>query len=216
MAEVVLLADERISAVPVSDCGEPLVDLRTVAGVEVDGRQADAAGAYARVRAGAARLLLRAQRALPAGYRMVVVEGYRPPALQARYFDEHVALLRGRHPDWPAARLRREASRYISPPAVAPHVTGGALDLTLRGPDGRLCWMGTEVNASPEDSDCACYTDADNISGEARSNRAALRSAMTGAGFVNYPTEWWHWSVGDRYWAFVTGGAAARYGPLPH
>jgi len=30
---------------------------------------------------------------------------------------------------------------------------------------------------------------------------------------VNYPTEWWHWSYGDRYWAFVTGAPHALYGP---
>ncbi|ABX41733.1 hypothetical protein Cphy_1358 [Lachnoclostridium phytofermentans ISDg] len=22
-------------------------------------------------------------------------------------------------------------------------------------------------------------------------------------GFVNYPTEWWHWSYGGCYWAFL-------------
>ena len=27
-----------------------------------------------------------------------------------------------------------------------------------------------------------------------------------------YPTEWWHWSFGDRYRAFFTGEPAARYG----
>jgi D-alanyl-D-alanine dipeptidase len=32
---------------------------------------------------------------------------------------------------------------------------------------------------------------------------------------VNYPTEWWHWSHGDRYWAFVTGADAAFYGEIP-
>jgi D-alanyl-D-alanine dipeptidase len=36
---------------------------------------------------------------------------------------------------------------------------------------------------------------------------------MEGAGFVNYPTEWWHWSYGDRYWTFVVGAPQARYGP---
>ena len=34
---------------------------------------------------------------------------------------------------------------------------------------------------------------------------------MTGAGFVNYPTEWWHWSYGDRYWALQSGQRVARY-----
>jgi D-alanyl-D-alanine dipeptidase len=37
---------------------------------------------------------------------------------------------------------------------------------------------------------------------------------MTGAGFVNYPSEWWHWSYGDRYWAVVTGEPHAIYGPV--
>ncbi len=36
---------------------------------------------------------------------------------------------------------------------------------------------------------------------------------LTAAGLVNYPTEWWHWSFGDRYWALATGKAAALYGP---
>jgi D-alanyl-D-alanine dipeptidase len=25
------------------------------------------------------------------------------------------------------------------------------------------------------------------------------------AGFVNYPSEWWHWSYGDKYWGFAKG-----------
>ena len=37
---------------------------------------------------------------------------------------------------------------------------------------------------------------------------------LTWSGFVNYPTEWWHWSYGDRYWALTTGAAAALYGPV--
>ncbi|SUX54583.1 Uncharacterised protein [Chromobacterium vaccinii] len=34
---------------------------------------------------------------------------------------------------------------------------------------------------------------------------------MRDAGFVNYPSEWWHWSHGDRYWAAVTCAPAALY-----
>lgn len=73
--------------------------------------------------------------------------------------------------------------------------------------------MGTRVNASPEESDGACYTDAGNISHEARANRRVLGDALTAAGLVNYPTEWWHWSYGDRYWALATGAGSALYGP---
>ncbi|PZS06630.1 MAG: hypothetical protein DLM55_12605 [Acidimicrobiales bacterium] len=37
---------------------------------------------------------------------------------------------------------------------------------------------------------------------------------MTTAKFINYPTEWWHWSFGDRYWALLTGASVAIYGPV--
>jgi D-alanyl-D-alanine dipeptidase len=40
-----------------------------------------------------------------------------------------------------------------------------------------------------------------------------LATALGGAGLVNYPTEWWHWSYGDRYWALLAGSAQAVYGP---
>jgi zinc D-Ala-D-Ala dipeptidase len=40
-----------------------------------------------------------------------------------------------------------------------------------------------------------------------------LAQVLRCAGLVNYPTEWWHWTYGDRYWALMTGAAAAVYGP---
>ena len=43
---------------------------------------------------------------------------------------------------------------------------------------------------------------------------ATLVRALRHAGLVNYPTEWWHWSYGERYWAFATGAEHARYGPV--
>jgi D-alanyl-D-alanine dipeptidase len=49
---------------------------------------------------------------------------------------------------------------------------------------------------------------------EAAELRRALLEAMTGAGFVNYPYEWWHYSFGDRYWAYVTGAQEAIYGGI--
>ena len=65
------------------------------------------------------------------------------------------------------------------------------------------------MNASPEQSDGACYTQAAHITDEARANRGLLGGVLTASGLVNYPTEWWHWSYGDRYWALATGAPAA-------
>lgn len=102
----------------------------------------------------------------------------------------------------------------MSPPSIAPHVSGAAIDLTLVDGRGTPVDMGTPVNATPEDSAGACYFAAENISSEARHHRRMLADALEEAGLVNYPTEWWHWSYGDRYWAFTTGRSAAIYGPV--
>ncbi|MEU9337007.1 M15 family metallopeptidase [Streptomyces sp. NPDC048290] len=214
MTDLILLSDPRVAAIAVADTGEPLVDVRECAALRVDGRQADDDGAYARVRADVLRRLLLAQDALPDGVRLLLVEGFRPPALQRRYFDSYAATLRAAHPAAGPARIRELASAYISPPEVAPHVSGGAVDLTLCTADGAELPLGTEVNATPEESGGRCRTAAPGLDAEARANRTVLGRAMTAAGFVNYPTEWWHWSYGDRYWALTTAAPAARYGPV--
>ena len=67
---------------------------------------------------------------------------------------------------------------------------------------------------APEDSDGRCYTAHPDVVGEALLRGRALAAALEGAGLVNYPTEWWHWSYGDRYWAYATGAERALYGPL--
>ncbi|WP_407705641.1 M15 family metallopeptidase [Streptomyces niveiscabiei] len=138
---------------------------------------------------------------------------HRTAPLQREYFERYAAHLRAAHPDWSSARVHTAASRYVSPPDIAPHSAGAAVDLTLVAPDGEELDMGTRMNASPEESDGACYTHAPGITPAARENRRVLGEALSRAGLVNYPTEWWHWSYGDRYWALATGARAALYGP---
>ncbi|WP_329406324.1 M15 family metallopeptidase [Streptomyces sp. NBC_00704] len=215
MTDIITLSDPRVAGVAQDECGEPLVDLRgsAGAGLRLDRRQADDQGSYAHLRSGVLRRLVRAQRLLPAGVRFLVVEGYRPPELQRRYFEQYAATMRRTHPGASPERIRELASAYISPPEVAPHVSGGAVDLTLCDRDGRELPLGTEVNATPEESAGACRTAAPGITAEARANRSLMARALTSSGFVNYPTEWWHWSYGDRYWALLVDAPAARYGP---
>jgi len=212
MNEIILMSDEKVAAVPVEECGDPLVDVRGT--LLTDDRQQHASGgAQFHLRQGVLDRLLDAQALLPEGIRLLFVEGYRPPALQRRYFDGYSAELRAQHPDWSDDRLRAAASRYVSPPEIAPHSAGAAVDLTLADADGHELDLGTAMNANPEDSAGACYTHATNIDTKARTHREILGKALTKAGLVNYPTEWWHWSYGDRYWALTTGAPTALYGP---
>ncbi|MFE3651677.1 M15 family metallopeptidase [Streptomyces sp. NPDC059122] len=213
MTEIVLMSDPKVAAIPVAECGERLVDVRLGDSLLVDTRKQDPADTFAYLREGVVERLLKAQMMLPQGLRLLFVEGYRPPSLQREYFEEYADQLRAAHLDWSAEQIHSAASRYVSPPEIAPHSAGAAVDLTLAGADGHELDLGTRMNADPEESAGACYTHAANISEEARANRKLLGTVLTAAGMVNYPTEWWHWSFGDRYWALITGEAAALYGP---
>jgi zinc D-Ala-D-Ala dipeptidase len=215
MREIVLMADPRVGRIPVADSGEPLVDLGE-AGFLLDGRIADAAGAFRQYRSGAAELLARAEKLLPAGLRLLVVEAYRPPKLQRELFERYREKLAVLHPDHTAAQLRTAASRYVSPPEIAPHSAGAAIDLTLCDAEGLELDMGTPMNANPEQSGGRCYTDAEGLEPRVAQNRAILVEAMHSAGFVNYPTEWWHFSYGDRYWALLSRRSEALYGPVEY
>ncbi|GGO07118.1 D-alanyl-D-alanine dipeptidase [Microbispora rosea subsp. aerata] len=207
----VLISDPRVTSIAVDECGDKLSDVR--GRLRVDGRLADPDGAYAHLREGLLVRLEEAQELLPAGFNLVVVEGYRPPKLQTKYFEEYKDELRATFPHMSDAELHVAASRYVSPIEVAPHTAGAAVDLTLCDDDGVELDMGTAVNATPEQSGGACYTDAP-VGAEARHNREVLRTALEAVGLVNYPTEWWHWSYGDRYWAMVRRAPAALYGPV--
>jgi D-alanyl-D-alanine dipeptidase len=199
----ILLCDPRVAAVPVREEGVPLVALAAAFGP-----------ARALVRADLADRLRFAQQALPAAVRLRVIEGHRSVADQKAIIERYRAELRIAHPGADDAELHELTSRFVSPVEVAPHVAGAAVDLTLTTAGGVELDMGTAVDATPEDSDGACYFAAANITAAARENRALLARVLGAAGLVNYPTEWWHWSYGDRYWALMTGAPAARYGPV--
>ncbi|MGE7439096.1 M15 family metallopeptidase [Kitasatospora sp. NPDC001175] len=214
MSEIVLMSDPKVAVIPVVECGERLVDVRAGGSLLVDARKQDPADAFAYLREGVLERLLKAQTMLPRGIRLLFVEGYRPPSLQREYFEEYAGQLRAIHPQWSAGQVHAAASRYVSPPDIAPHSAGAAVDLTLADARGHELDLGTRLNADPEESEGACYTHAANISEEARANRRLLGTVLTAAGLVNYPTEWWHWSFGDRYWALIAGKTAACCGPV--
>ncbi|WP_432012691.1 M15 family metallopeptidase [Streptomyces cucumeris] len=213
MNPLVLMSDPRVAAIPVRECGEPLVDLRDH-DFRVDPRKQDSRGAFAHVREGVLARLEHARSLLPAGTDLLFIEGYRPLSLQQRYFTGYRDELAATHADWTAEHLHQAASRYVSPPEIAPHSAGSAVDVTLVDQDGHELDLGTRVNASPEESHGACFTHAPNLSDHARHHRTLLLNAMEKAGFTNCGTEFWHFSVADRYDALMRQELHARYGPI--
>jgi len=202
MTSLVLLADPRVHAIPVVESGEPLVALAE-----------SVAAPGVLVRAGLAERLYAAAAALPRTVRLRVVEGHRSPADQRRIIAEYGAQVRAARPHSTVAELEVLVSRFVAPLEVAPHVAGAAVDLTLTDPSGVPLDLGTPIDATPEESDGRCWFAADGIGADARAHRELLARVLGAEGLVNYPTEWWHWSFGDRYWALMTGAGHALYGP---
>jgi D-alanyl-D-alanine dipeptidase len=199
----ILLSDPRVAAVPVRERHEPLVAL-----------DAGFGPARALVRLGLAVRLDTARDLLPMGISLRVVEGHRPVAQQRAIIARYSAEVCAARPGVSPSDLHRLTSRFVAPVDVAPHVAGAAVDLTLVDACGDDLDLGTAIDETPEASEGRCFTAAADISADARANRDLLGRVLGAAGLVNYPTEWWHWSYGDRYWALMTGADAALFGPV--
>ena len=199
----ILLSDPRVADVPVRESHERLVALDARFG---PGRVL--------VRDGLAMRLAAALDLLPMGVSLLVVEGLRSRSDQEAIIARYAGELRRVDPDLGPEALHTLTSRFVAPVEVAPHVAGAAVDLTLVDACGDPLDLGTPIDATPEQSDGRCFSAASGISADARAHRDLMARVLGRVGLVNYPTEWWHWSYGDRYWALMTGADAALYGPV--
>lgn len=214
MEKIVLISDPLVLAIPIQENDEPLVDLLNVPELFVDLSRTNVnklSPSISFIRQTVADMLSAAQRTLPNGLRLMIKEGYRNIATQERIFENYHNFLKKEFPGLSDEELYKKASAYVAPPEIVPpHSTGGAVDLTLMTADGLEVDMGTRFNADPLESDFSNFTNAV-VPKEIRTKRQTLINAMESVGFVNYPTEWWHWSYGDRYWAYMVGKPFALY-----
>jgi D-alanyl-D-alanine dipeptidase len=215
MDNIVLISAPEVLKFPTLDNNEGTVSLLGYPKIVIDRRKQMTNEQYVVRKTVLIKLLDALQYLPPPEINFLVVESFRPLSIQTRYFKEYSEELKKLHPEWDAAKIYSEASKYVSPPEIIPpHSTGGAIDLTLCDEQGKELDMGTRLNADPGESDNACFTAAENISDEAKTNRKILIDALSNVGFINYPTEWWHWSYGDRYWAFNARAPYAIYGSV--
>lgn len=115
--EPVLIIDPRVLAVPIEDCGEPLVDLRgcPMLATTYHPRAKSPAGTRLHCRQDVARRLVVADRSLPEGVRLLVLECHRPIELQSRYWNADLKALRERYSAWSDEELVRENAKFVAP-----------------------------------------------------------------------------------------------------
>ncbi|WP_311515422.1 D-alanyl-D-alanine dipeptidase [Oligella urethralis] len=118
-----------------------------------------------------------AEHAQRAGYTLLIYDGYRPPAAQAKLWQ---AL-----PD----------PMYIVPPEIGSnHSRGTAIDVTLiDNQSGQVLDMGTGF----DDMSHRSHHDVAELSLEVQRNRLILLAIMLHAGFKEIESEWWHYELPD-------------------
>jgi D-alanyl-D-alanine dipeptidase len=147
------------------------------------------------------------------GLGLLVLDGWRPRALQAALWEQYRSEL-ARQTGLEGAALDERTRAFVSPPGGSDpppaHSTGAAVDLTLCTRDGEPLDMGGAFDELSAHSHPDHY-ERDPVPDEARlyrDRRRLLAEAMASAGFWRLPTEWWHFEYGTAGWASETGAEA--------
>ncbi|MDO8728790.1 MAG: M15 family metallopeptidase [bacterium] len=201
---------ERIKEINILETNEPLIEIVENNRIKL---LSDHKYLSPNLRKKARDILYLAADNLPIGYKLLIVTAYRPIRMQKELYDARLKQLAMKHPlkmifnyrGW-----RKIVNLYTSPPGGSSHQSGGALDVTVIDREGNRLDMGTELT----DFGMKVHTENNLITDEQRKNRKILYDAMTKAGFINYPLEWWHYSYGDRMWAAYSRKRECFYGPV--
>ena len=140
--------------------------------------------------------LIKVAKNLPKDYKLVIIDAYRPLNVQIKQFSRCYNKMLRKYKN--SSIAIEKASIFVAPPEIAPHCTGGAVDVCLSF-KGKLLDFGTLYAEKNDYSFSGCLT----IPKKAKNNREILFKAMLKENFVNYPSEWWHWSYVDIYWGAV-------------
>ena len=220
---IISIVDSRVLSIPIKESFEPLFDLRDQSEI-LYGPSPEIPNNvhYTKLRTSVYHKLVEAQSLLPHGLRFCLYEGYRSLDLQQKLFNDRYLLLQEENPTWNHEQLFCSAVKLVSPiinldgsKNIPPHSTGAAVDLYLVDSSGKVLEMGLLLGDWMQDIDGSISeTASSKISEVARKNRDIMSSVLTAVGFVNYTGEYWHWSYGDRYWAYHVGAQEALYGTV--
>jgi zinc D-Ala-D-Ala dipeptidase len=158
--------------------------------------------------------LLKAQDNLKAEnlqFSLYVTYGYRSMEIQTQRFLERLKESSSTYFQNPND-LYEEIHRSIAVPSVAGHPTGGAVDITIINlKSNRFLDFGSKQY---DYSTKRYYVYCPDISSKAKYNRMLLRKCMVSAGFAPFDGEWWHFSYGDREWAYFYKKKNALYNQI--
>lgn len=223
MDHFVKINDIGVLNIPIVENNDPLVDLREQNIIAFGpSHEIPNNTDYTYLRRTVYDKLAEAQNLLPSDLKFCLYEGYRSLELQKKLFDDRYQKLKDLNPELSYQELFVKTIKMVSPVSnldgstnIPPHSTGGAFDIYLIDKNNRIIDMGIKVANWTQDVDGSISkTDSNKISPEAKENRAIMSKALLQVGFVNYAQEYWHWSYGDRYWAYHKNEKKAIYGSI--
>lgn len=227
---------------PIQECGEALV------AIPLDKFAVESPHPYVRLgadyqgkspyylREGVVTALIEAQSHLQdacQGWRLKIFDAYRPIAVQQFMVDYTFAsAVTAQGLD--ITQLTKEQTETIwqqvyqlwaipsdNPLTPPPHSTGAAIDLTLVNANGETVDMGGELDELSVRSQPDYYYQHRQLEAQQyHYYRQLLLQVMTKAGFRRHPGEWWHFSLGDQMWAWLSRQEhphqtfIARYGKI--
>ena len=225
------------SGLPINDCGEKLVPLKTSFHCLEPHPYLSLGAPYGeyedpwRLRSGVKKRLILAGNFLQIAHpdlRLAIFDAWRPISVQAFMVQHSInqnCLARGVNRNDLSQKkafekIVEEVGKFWATPSLnplfpPPHSTGAAVDLTLADTSGEVLDMGGDIDHVGPISSPSHYlknANGDFVCHLFHQRRVCLAQVMQKAGFRQHPHEWWHFSYGDQLWAWKNNVSAALYG----
>lgn len=141
---------------------------------------------------------------------LFVVSGYKNLNIQQKKFKSEYKKLKNQNNNLSEDQLIELTHLRIAVPEVAGHPTGGAIDITIYDTNQeKFVDMGGKI---ADFSDNRLATFSKNITKQQLKNRLLLHDVLVEQGFCPFYEEWWHFSYGDKEWAFYYDKKSSLYG----
>lgn len=188
----------------VKECYEPLVDI--VAHPKIMYNESTIERPVMLRRSVADRLYKVADK-LPEDKYIKIYSAFRSRVKLDELWKEGVAKIENENPNMQRGEILSLAKFKLTPPNtnMGGHDTGAAIDMALCDKDGHDLDYGTRYHENSQAKSTVVLT------AEQKQNRKFLRKLMRSYGFVQQPSQWWHYSYGDRYWAVYRGKRHAAF-----
>lgn len=228
--------------IPILECGEPLLPIPLEQFAVESPHPYEKLGAPYKerspyyLRATVLKSLVEAQNQLQLHHphwRIQIFDAYRPVEVQqfmVEYTFAEVVNNLKLNPSELSETQRQEIWQQVyqfwAPPSLdpatpPPHSTGAAIDVTLVDENGKTVNMGSAIDEISLLSYPDYFANSKNPQEQQyHAHRLLLSNVMRSAGFLQHPNEWWHFSLGDQMWAWLTNqtnpnnSVTAKYGRI--